>query len=75
MRHVIEAAEARVASLPPYSPDFKAIENEFSMPKARRRKAPERSVNGLWNSVGRISETYTPNEQANYFAACGYDPQ
>jgi hypothetical protein len=25
--------------------------------------------------IGRISETFTPNECANYFAACGYDPE
>ncbi|MGJ3231557.1 MAG: IS630 family transposase, partial [Oceanicaulis sp.] len=34
----------------------------------------ERTVDGLWNTIGRISETFTPAECANYFAACGYDP-
>lgn len=28
---------------------------------------------GLWSAIGRIIDTFTPNERANYFAAAGYD--
>jgi hypothetical protein len=31
-------------------------------------------VEGLWRTIGRISETFSPTECANYFKACGYDP-
>jgi hypothetical protein len=32
------------------------------------RKAAERTVNGLWEAIGRIIDTYTPEESRNYFA-------
>jgi hypothetical protein len=37
------------------------------------RKAAARTVEALWNTIGRIVETFTPDECANYFAAAGYD--
>lgn len=65
---------ASLAFLPPYSPDFNPIEKDFAKLKALLRKAAERTVEGLWITIGRISETFTQNERANYFTACGYDP-
>jgi transposase len=73
-RALIEACGASLIFLPPYSPDFNPIEKAFAKLKAMLRKAAERTVEGLWNTIGRISETFTPTECANYFAACGYDP-
>jgi len=69
----IEAAGASLFYLPPYSPDFNPIENAFAKLKAMLRKAAERTVDGLWNAIGRIIDTLTPTECANYFAAAGYD--
>jgi transposase len=74
VREAIEAVGASLRFLPPYSPDFNPIENAFAKLKAMLRKAGERSVEGLWSAIGRISDTFTPNECANYFAAAGYDP-
>ncbi len=37
------------------------------------RKAAARTVEGLWNAIGRIVDAFTPTECANYFAAVGYD--
>jgi transposase len=37
VREAIEAADARLRFLPPYSPDFNPIENAFSKPKALLR--------------------------------------
>jgi transposase len=74
IRAAIEAAGARLLYLPPYSPDFNPIENAFAKLKAMLRKAAERTVNGLWNAIGRIIDAFTQNECANYFAAAGYDP-
>lgn len=72
-REMIEAAGADLKFLPPYSPDFNPIENAFSKLKAMLRKAAERTVDALWNRIGKLIETFTPKECANYFAAAGYD--
>jgi transposase len=73
VRAAIEAVGATLFYLPPYSPDFNPIENAFAKLKAMLRKAAERTVDGLWNTIGRIIDTLTPVECANYFAAAGYD--
>lgn len=75
VRAAIEAAGASLLYLPPYSPDFNPIENAFAKLKAMLRKAAERTVDGLWNAIGRIIDTVTPEECANYFAAAGYDAE
>ena len=46
----------------------------FSKLKALLRKAAERTVEGLWAAIGRLIDTVTPDECANFFAAAGYDP-
>lgn len=74
VRAAIEAAGASLLYLPPYSPDFNPIENAFAKLKAMLRKAAARTVDALWNVIGRAIETFTPRECANYFAAAGYDP-
>jgi transposase len=73
VRAAIEAAGANLLYLPPYSPDFNPIENAFSKLKALLRKAAERTVEGLWNAIGALLETFTQPECTNYFAAAGYD--
>ena len=73
VREMIEAAGARLRFLPPYSPDFNPIELAFAKLKALLRKAAERTIDGLWNAIGRFVDFFTPQECANYFAACGYD--
>ena len=73
VRAAIEAAGASLLYLPPYSPDFNPIENAFAKLKAMLRKAAERTVDALWNTIGRIVDAFTPAECANYFAAAGYD--
>ena len=74
VRRAVEAAGASLLYLPPYSPDFNPIENAFAKLKALLRKAAERTIEGLWNAIGRLIDTFTPSECANYFAAAGYDP-
>ena len=73
VRALIEVAGARLLYLPPYSPDFNPIENAFAKLKALLRKAAERTVDGLWAAIGRLIDSFTPAECANYFAAAGYD--
>lgn len=74
VRAAIEAAGASLLYLPPYSPEFNPIENAFAKLKAMLRTAAARTVEGLWNTIGRIIGTFMPAECANYFAAAGYDP-
>ena len=69
----IKAAGAELMFLPPYSPDFNPIEKAFSKLKALLRKAAERTVEGLWNAIGRFVDAFTPQECANFFAAASYD--
>ena len=59
--------------LPAYSPDFNPVEKAFAKLKAMLRKAAERTVDALWNTIGRIVGLFSPPECENYFAACGYD--
>ena len=73
VRALIEAAGASLLYLPPYSPDFNPIENAFAKLKALLRKAAERTIEGLWTTIGRLLDLFTPTECANYFAAAGYD--
>jgi transposase len=73
VREMIESVGARLEYLPPYSPDFNPIENAFSKLKALLRKAAERSSGGLWTTIGRLLNLFTPNKCQNDFAAAGYD--
>jgi transposase len=70
----IKDRQAELRYLPPYSPDLNPIEQAFAKLKALLRKAAERTVDGLWTTIGRLVDTVTPAECANYFTACGYDP-
>jgi len=74
-RKLIEAAGAELRFLPPYSPDFNPIEMAFSKLKALLRKAAERTVEGLWDAIGRLVDLITPDESANFFTAAGYEPE
>jgi transposase len=74
VRERIEEAGATLLFLPPYSPDFNPIEKAFSRLKAMLRKAGERTVSGLWSLIGKLVDIFQPQECANYFISCGYDP-
>lgn len=73
VRALIEGAGANLLYLPPYSPDFNPIENAFAKLKALLRKAATRTVDALWDVIGKSLDHFTPRECANYFAAAGYD--
>jgi transposase len=63
---------AKLWLLPPYSPDLNPIEQSFAKLKAHLRKAGERSVPALWNRIGTILQTFTPQECSNDFTNDGY---
>ena len=72
VQEAITATGARVLYLPPYSPDLNPIEQAFAKLKALLRKAAERTVEGLWNFLGRALDAFSPEECRNYFRHCGY---
>jgi transposase len=72
IRTAIEARGATLLYLPPYSPDLNPIEQAFAKLKALLRKAAERSVAGLWDTIGQLIEQFPPAECRNYFANAGY---
>jgi transposase len=74
VRAAIEAAGARLLFLPPYSPDFNPIELAFSKLKALLRRAAERTVEGLWSTIGHLIDTVSADEGANFFTGTGYEP-
>jgi transposase len=71
VRQAIEAQGAE-CYLPPYSPDLNPIEQAFAKLKALLRKAAERTVDGLWTTIGKLLNLFLPAECANYIANSGY---
>jgi transposase len=72
VRQAIEAAGAAVLYIPPYSPDMNPIEQAFAKLKALIRAEAIRSVEALWQALGRLLDAFTPDECANYFRHQGY---
>jgi transposase len=72
VRQALEAAGCRVLYLPAYSPDLNPIEMAFSKLKRLLRKAAERTVEGLWSTLGRLLDHFSPQECRNYIRHCGY---
>jgi transposase len=74
VRKLIEAANARLVYLPPYSPDLNPIEMAFAKLKALLRKAAARTRDALWDKIADALCAFTPQECANYFKHAGYAP-
>ena len=88
VRAAIDRRGASLLFLPSYSPDFKnAFDNSPPASptgcacrslkpalKALLRKAAERTIDGLWATIGRLLDLFTSKECANYFAAAGFEP-
>jgi transposase len=72
IQQAIAAAGAMVLYLPPYSPDLNPIEKLFSKLKTLLRKAAKRATEELWMEIGKLLDTITADECANYFASSGY---
>jgi transposase len=72
VRQIIEAAGAELEYLPAYSPDLNPIEQGFAKLKAHLRKAQERSIDALWQRIGKLLDLFEPNQCANFFANSGY---
>jgi len=74
VREAIEASDAKLIYLPPYSPDLNPIEMVFAKLKALLRKAAERTRDALWERIGQLLDDFTPQQCANCVAHAGYAP-
>jgi transposase len=72
VREALEAAGCTALYLPAYSPDLNPIELAFSKLKRLLRKAAARTVEALWEAIGRLLDQFGPEECANYFRHRGY---
>lgn len=69
----IEAAGARVAPLPVYSPDLSPIEEMFSKVKGGLRTIAARSIDGVMSAMGQVLDKVTQNDVLGWFRdRCGY---
>ncbi len=73
VRQAIRNAGARLLFLPKYSPDLNPIEQVFSKLKHLLRKAAARTPDDICTAIGKLLDTYTPQECQNYFKNAGYD--
>jgi transposase len=71
-RAAIEAAGCTLKFLPPYSPDLNPIELAFSKLKGMLRSAGKRTMDGLWDFLGKSLDAFAPNECRRYFRHDGY---
>ena len=72
VQQAIAAVGATVLYLPPYSSDLNPIEKLFAKLKTLLRKAAKRATDELWKEIGKLLDTITADECANYFASSGY---
>lgn len=71
VRALIEAAGASLVFLPPYSPDFNPIEKACAKLKAMLRKAPERTVDVVWNTIGLTCIPFSRPRKSGKFSFSG----
>lgn len=72
VREAIETAGAELRYLPPYSPDLNPIELAFAKLKKLLRDGAQRTVDKLWNLIGRTLDEFKEPECRSYFQHCGY---
>ena len=70
----VEARDARVLFLPPYSPDFNPIEQVFSKVKNELRRREPRTIADLEAAFGESLDWITRTDAVNYFRHAGYPP-
>jgi len=68
----IAAAGCESRPLPPYGPDLDPIELAFSKLEGLLRSAGKRTLEGLWEFLGRCPDAFSPDECRRYFRHDGY---
>ncbi|MCH6257252.1 transposase [Puniceicoccaceae bacterium K14] len=69
----IESAGAKLAFLPPYSPDLNPIEMAFSKMKTLLRKAAARTFQALLEAVAKPLPEITKSDCSAFFRHAGYE--
>jgi transposase len=72
IRDAILAAGARLAFLPPYSPDFNPIEQDFAKVKHWLRMAQARSIDAIHDNVASLVGAISSTECANHIRNARY---
>lgn len=72
VRTLIEARDAQVLYLPPYSPDFNPIELIFAKIKQALRSLACRTREALWSVMQSVLDQVTAQDARHCFAHCGY---
>jgi transposase len=72
VNEAIQAAGATLLYPPSYSPDLNPIERAFSKFKVHLRKAAERTIPRLLRRIGRVVNSFSPQECRNFFRHAGY---
>jgi putative transposase len=72
VRDAIRNAGARLAFLPPYSPDLNPIEQVFAKLKHLLRNAQERTVETTWRRIPKLLDNFSADECRNYVINAGY---
>lgn len=72
VRALIEARQAQLLYLPPYSPDFNPIEKCWAQVKQHLRAAKARSLSLLEQSLSEALSIVTPHNIQAYFRHSGY---
>lgn len=72
VREAIESKGCTLLLLPAYCPDLNPIEMAFSKLKRLLRKAAARTVEALWDTIGRLLDCFSPEECRNYIRHAGY---
>ena len=72
VRAAIEAADARLLYLPPYSQDLSPIEPMWSKVKQHLRDAKARTHDALVGAIGDALRSVTADDAKGYFEHCGY---
>lgn len=72
VRETIEAVDADLWYLPPYSPDYNPIEKLWSKVKAYLRRVSARTFDAIGHALAEVLRTVKAGECMNYFRSCGY---
>jgi transposase len=75
VRALIEAANASIAYLPPYSPDLNPIELAWTKVKRWLRTARRRSRDAIDDALDKIMHLITESDAMGWFKHCGYKVQ
>lgn len=71
-KQYIEAVQATLAFLPPYSPDLNPIEKMWSKVKEFLRNGKARNSEDLYKTIGAALTTVTSQDAIGWFSSCGY---